>query len=201
LLILLDHSEQISTKSRPRFPLVPQHPFLAVLGDAGDRQLLSSLFEENQAVDCLSRAAFSMFHSWKRNPFAAIRNTRLVTWDLARLAAEHDVAQFCSFPRTKRESAQHHGRIKTPGRACHPSRRDPPASNRRAIRLGNVLGFPWQASSRSFYDKLRASKISPSRHKDVTRYFLTWTKTVNLIFRVASLARLTASFFHKWASP
>ena len=59
LLILLDHSEQNLYKIETALSSSSTTPpFLAVLGDAGDRQLLSSLFEENQPSIVYHAAAF-----------------------------------------------------------------------------------------------------------------------------------------------
>ena len=94
LLILLDHSEQNLYEIEPaRSSSSTAPPFLAVLGDAGDRRLLASLFEENRPSMLYHAAAFKHVPLMEANPFAAIRNNALVTWNLARLAADHHVPQ------------------------------------------------------------------------------------------------------------
>ena len=201
LLILLDHSEQnlyeieTALSSSSTAP-----PFLAVLGDAGDRQLLSSLFEENRPSIVYHAAAFKHVPLMEANAFAAIRNNALVTWNLARLAAEHDVAQFllistdkAANPRSimgasKRLAELAILRAGSAGANCH------------AIRLGNVLGSHGSVVPLFLQQIARSQNLSVT-HKDVTRYFLTMDETVNLIFRVAALAAADGLFLPEMGQP
>ena len=198
LLILLDHSEQnlyeieTALSSSSTTP-----PFLAVLGDAGDRQLLSSLFEENQPSIVYHAAAFKHVPLMEANPFAAIRNNALVTWNLARLAAEHDVAQFLLISTDKAAK---------PRSIMGASKRLAElailrvGSAGRAIRLGNVLGSHGSVVPLFLQQIARSQNLSVT-HKDVTRYFLTMDETVNLIFRVASLAMADGLFLPEMGQP
>src|SRR5207244_9535763 len=198
LLILLDHSEQnlyeieTALSSSSATP-----PFLAVLGDAGDRQLLSSLFEENQPSIVYHAAAFKHVPLMEANPFAAIRNNALVTWNLARLAAEHDVAQFLLISTDKAAK---------PRSIMGASKRLAElailrvGSAGRAIRLGTVLGSHGSVVPLFLQQIARSQNLSVT-HKDVTRYFLTMDETVNLIFRVASLAMADGLFLPEMGQP
>ena len=194
LLILLDHSEQnlyeietaISADSAAP-------PFLAVLGDAGDRQLLSSLFEENQPSIVYHAAAFKHVPLMEANPFAAIRNNALVTWNLARLAAEHDVAQFLLISTDK--AANPRSIMGASKRLAELAilRAGSAGANFRAIRLGNVLGSHGSVVPLFLQQIARGQNLSVT-HKEVTRYFLTMDETVNLILRVASSAEVDGLF-------
>ena len=194
LLILLDHSEQnlyeietaISADSAAP-------PFLAVLGDAGDRQLLSSLFEENRPSIVYHAAAFKHVPLMEANPFAAIRNNALVTWNLARLAAEHDVAQFLLISTDK--AANPRSIMGASKRLAELAilRAGSAGANFRAIRLGNVLGSHGSVVPLFLQQIARGQNLSVT-HKEVTRYFLTMDETVNLILRVASLAEVDGLF-------
>ena len=194
LLILLDHSEQnlyeietaISADSAAP-------PFLAVLGDAGDRQLLSSLFEENRPSIIYHAAAFKHVPLMEANPFAAIRNNALVTWNLARLAAEHDVAQFLLISTDK--AANPRSIMGASKRLAELAilRAGSAGANFRAIRLGNVLGSHGSVVPLFLQQIARGQNLSVT-HKEVTRYFLTMDETVNLILRVASLAEVDGLF-------
>jgi len=201
LLILLDHSEQnlyeietaLSSGSAPP-------PFHAVLGDAGDRQLLSSLFEENQPSIVYHAAAFKHVPLMEANPFAAIRNNALVTWNLARLAAEHDVAQFLLISTDK--AANPRSIMGASKRLAELAilRAGSAGANCRAIRLGNVLGSHGSVVPLFLQQIARRQNLSVT-HKDVTRYFLTMDETVNLIFRVASLAAADGLFLPEMGQP
>jgi FlaA1/EpsC-like NDP-sugar epimerase len=201
LLILLDHSEQnlyeieTALSSSSTAP-----PFLAVLGDAGDRQLLSSLFEENRPSIVYHAAAFKHVPLMEANPFAAIRNNALVTWNLARLAAEHGVAQFLLISTDK--AANPRSIMGASKRLAELAilRAGSAGANFRAIRLGNVLGSHGSVVPLFLQQIARSQKLSVT-HKDVTRYFLTMDETVNLIFRVASLPAVDGLFLPEMGQP
>jgi len=201
LLILLDHSEQnlyeieTALSSSSAAP-----PFLVVLGDAGDRQLLSSLFEENQPSIVYHAAAFKHVPLMEANPFAAIRNNALVTWNLARLAAEHDVAQFLLISTDK--AANPRSIMGASKRLAELAilRAGSASANCRAIRLGNVLGSHGSVVPLFLQQIARSQNLSVT-HKDVTRYFLTIDETVNLIFRVASLVAVDGLFLPEMGQP
>jgi len=201
LLILLDHSEQnlyeIETvlSSSPTAP-----PFLAVLGDAGDRRLLASLFEENRPSMLYHAAAFKHVPLMEANPFAAIRNNALVTWNLARLAAEHRVPQLLLISTDKAANPRSimgaSKRLAELAILHWPS----PRTNCRAIRLGNVLGSHGSVVPLFLRQIARGQNLTVT-HKDVTRYFLTMDETVNLIFRVASLPTGDGLFLPEMGQP
>lgn len=201
LLILLDHSEQnlyeietaLSSSS-----VAP--PFLAVLGDAGDRQLLTSLFEENRLSIVYHAAAFKHVPLMEANPFAAIRNNALATWNLARLAAEHGVTQFLLISTDK--AANPRSIMGASKRLAELAilRAGSAGANHRVIRLGNVLGSHGSVVPLFLQQIARGQNLSVT-HKDVTRYFLTMDETVNLIFRVASLPAAGGLFLPEMGDP
>ena len=201
LLILLDHSEQnlyeieTALSSSSTAP-----PFLAVLGDAGDRRLLASLFEENRPSMLYHAAAFKHVPLMEANPFAAIRNNALVTWNLARLAVEHDVARFLLISTDK--AAKPRSIMGASKRLAELAilRAGSTGANCRAIRLGNVLGSHGSVVPLFLQQIARGQNLSVT-HKDVTRYFLTMDETVNLIFRVASLAMADGLFLPEMGQP
>ena len=201
LLILLDHSEQnlyeieTALSSSSTAP-----PFLAVLGDAGDRRLLASLFEENRPSMLYHAAAFKHVPLMEANPFAAIRNNALVTWNLARLAAEHRVPQLLLISTDKAANPRSimgaSKRLAELAILHWPS----PRTNCRAIRLGNVLGSHGSVVPLFLRQIARGQNLTVT-HKDVTRYFLTMDETVNLIFRVASLPTGDGLFLPEMGQP
>jgi FlaA1/EpsC-like NDP-sugar epimerase len=201
LLILLDHSEQnlyeienaVSSTA-----LAP--PFLAVLGDAGDRALLAALLKEHRPSLIYHAAAFKHVPLMEVNPFAAIRNNALVTWNLARLAVEHNVAQFLLISTDK--AANPRSIMGASKRLAELAvlRWGSASRNCRAIRLGNVLGSHGSVVP-LFLQQIAQRKNLTVTHKDVTRYFLTMDDTVGLIFRVASLSESTGLFLPEMGQP
>ena len=201
LLILLDHSEQnlyeieTALSSSSTAP-----PFLAVLGDAGDRRLLASLFEENRPSMLYHAAAFKHVPLMEANPFAAIRNNALVTWNLARLAAEHRVPQLLLISTDKAANPRSimgaSKRLAELAIVRWPS----PRTNCRAIRLGNVLGSHGSVVPLFLRQIARGQNLTVT-HKDVTRYFLTMDETVNSICRVASLSTGDGLFLPEMGQP
>ncbi len=201
LLILLDHSEQNLYEIETALSSCSTTPpFLAVLGDAGDRQLLSSLFEENQPSIVYHAAAFKHVPLMEANPFAAIRNNALVTWNLARLAAEYDVAQFLLISTDKAANPRSIMGASKRLAELVILRTGSAGANCRAIRLGNVLGSHGSVVPLFLQQIARSQNLSVT-HKDVTRYFLTMDETVNLIFRVASVAAADGLFLPEMGYP
>jgi FlaA1/EpsC-like NDP-sugar epimerase len=201
LLILLDHSEQnlyeietalSSTGSAP--------PFLAILGDAGDRQLLATLFEEHRPSLLYHAAAFKHVPLMEANPFAAIRNNALVTWNLARLAVEHNVGQLILVSTDKAASPRSIMGASKRLAELAILRSGSARTSCRAIRLGNVLGSHGSVIP-LFLEQIAQGKNLTVTDKDVTRYFLTMGETVNLIFRVASLAASDGLFLPEMGQP
>jgi FlaA1/EpsC-like NDP-sugar epimerase len=201
LLILLDHSEQNLYEIESELSgLSPVPKFRAVLGDIADRELASSLFEEHRPDFVYHSAAFKHVPLMEANPFAAVRNNAIATWHLARLAAEHGVAQFllistdkAANPRSimgasKRLAELAVLRWNFPGEQCS------------AIRLGNVLGSHGSVVP-LFLRQIAEGKSLTVTHKDVSRYFLTMEETVETIFRVASVAAGGGLFLPEMGEP
>lgn len=201
LLILLDHSEQNLYEIETALsPTAFAAPILAVVGDAGDRGLLSSLLAEHRPSLIYHAAAFKHVPLMEANPFAAIRNNALVTWNVARLAVAHDVAQLLLISTDKAANPRSimgaSKRLAELAILCSASTR----TNCRAIRLGNVLGSHGSVVPVLLQQIARGQNLTVT-HPEATRYFLTMDETVNLIFRVASLSANNGLFLAEMGQP
>ena len=201
LLILLDHSEQNLYEIETALSSTASAaPILAVLGDASDRELLSALLAEHRTSLIYHAAAFKHVPLMEANPFAAVRNNALVTWNLTRLAVAHNVAQLllistdkAANPRSIMGASKRLAELAILGS-------DSTHTNCRAIRLGNVLGSHGSVVPLFLQQISRGQNLTVT-HQDVTRYFLTMDETVNLIFRVASLTGTDGLFLPEMGQP
>jgi FlaA1/EpsC-like NDP-sugar epimerase len=201
LLILLDHSEQNLYEIEAALSSLCSAPrFLAVLGDAGDSSLLSALLKEHHPSLIYHAAAFKHVPLMEANPFAAIRNNALVTWNLARLAVEHNVAQLLLISTDKAASPRSIMGASKRLAELAILRSGSAHTSCRAIRLGNVLGSHGSVVPLFLRQIARKQNLTVT-HKDVTRYFLTMDETVSLIFRVASLSVADGLFLPDMGEP
>src|ERR1700687_4507739 len=107
LLILLDHSEQNLYEIESELSSLPSPPpLLAVLGAAGDRVLLGALFDQHRPSLLYHAAAFKHVPLMEANPFAAVRNNALATWELAKLARESGVGKLLLISTDKAANAR-----------------------------------------------------------------------------------------------
>ena len=201
LLILLDHSEQNLYEIETALSSTASAaPILAVLGNAGDRDLLSALLAEHRTSLIYHAAAFKHVPLMEANPFAAVRNNALVTWNLTRLAVTHGVAQLLLISTDK--AANPRSIMGASKRLAELAilRSGSTRTNCRAIRLGNVLGSHGSVVPLFLQQIARGQNLTVT-HADVTRYFLTMDETVNLIFRVASLTGSDGLFLPEMGQP
>lgn len=201
LLILLDHSEQNLYQIETELAALPDAPpYVAVLGDAGDRALLSALFEEHRPSLIYHAAAFKHVPLMEGNPLAAVRNNALATWHLARLAAKYQLPQLLLISTDK--AANPHSILGASKRLAELAilRWNAPCTRTSALRLGNVLGS--HGSVAPLFLKQIARGASPTvAHPAASRYFLTIQDAVNLIFSVASLSGAGELFLPEMGQP
>lgn len=186
-LLLLDHSEQAlyelgrllsCSEGAPPYRLIP--------GDVGDVFLVTALLDEYRPDLILHAAAFKHVPLMEANPFAAVHNNAILTWQLAKAAAESGVPQFLLISTDKAANpcsilgASKHVAEQAVLRWSAPSRRYA------AIRLVNVLGSNGSVAP-LFLDQIQRGGPLTITHPDASRYFMTLKETIRLILAAAAL--------------
>ncbi|MGB2664715.1 MAG: polysaccharide biosynthesis protein [Candidatus Acidiferrum sp.] len=175
-------------------------PFRLVPGDVGDSALIAALLEEHRPDVILHAAAYKHVPLLEANPFAALQNNAMVTWDLARAAAEHRVPQLLLVSTDKAANprsilgASKHLAEQAVLRWSEASRRYA------AIRLVNVLGSSGSVVP-LFLEQIRSGGPLTITHPDAARYFLTLEDTVRLILVAAAVEEGGVVYVPKRSEP
>jgi FlaA1/EpsC-like NDP-sugar epimerase len=186
-LLLLDRSEQalyelgrsLSCRERmPAYHLVP--------GDVGDRFLVSALIEEHSPDLVLHAAAFKHVPLMEANPFAAVHNNAIDTWQLAKAAAQAGVPQFLLISTDK--AANPRSILGVSKRIAEQAvlRWSEMLPRYAALRLVNVLGSTGSVVPLFLEQIARGGPLTVT-HPDAARHFMTLEDTVNLILTAAAL--------------
>jgi FlaA1/EpsC-like NDP-sugar epimerase len=185
-LILLECSEQnlesidrnLSARSSP-----PCH--IAVLGDAGNPQLLEEVFRTYRPEIIYHAAAFKHLPFMESHPFAAVRNNALTTYVLAQTAVQHGVEKLILISTDKAVNpTSMMGATKRVSELVILT-----LSGARtlmtAIRLSNVLGSPGSVAP-LFTEQIARGEPVTVTSPDATRYFMTREDSVKCIVRAAA---------------
>ena len=186
-LLLLDRCEETLYQLGRSLPAEEYAPaFRLVAGDVGDRCLIAALLEENRPDVILHAAAYKHVPLMEANPFACVENNAILTWQLAKAAAEAGVAQFllistdkAANPRSVLGASKGVAEQSVRRWGAHPRRYS-------AIRLVNVLGSAGSVLP-LFLEQIERGGPLTITHPEATRYFLTLEDTVSLILAAAAL--------------
>jgi FlaA1/EpsC-like NDP-sugar epimerase len=186
-VVLLDHSERALYEFVNELASLPQTAtYRAILGDVRDEVLLLSLMREYRPDLILHAAAFKHVPLMEENPFAAVGNNALATWQLLRVAADFRVPRFLLISTDK--AANPRGIMGASKRLAElaVSRWSEGRRDYRAIRLGNVIGSQGSVVPLFLEQIARGGPVTVT-DPEVTRFFLTLGGTVQLILSAASL--------------
>ncbi|MGB2634566.1 MAG: polysaccharide biosynthesis protein [Candidatus Acidiferrum sp.] len=199
--LLLDHSEQaLYELGRSLSDAKGLAPFRLVPGNVGDSTLIAALLEEHKPDVILHAAAYKHVPLMEANPFAALQNNAMVTWDLAKTAAEHGVPRVLLISTDKAANprsilgASKHLAEQAVLRWSGASR------GYAAIRLVNVLGSSGSVVP-MFLEQIRRGGPLTITHPDAARYFLTLADTVRLILAAASVEEGGVVYVPKLSEP
>ena len=201
LAVLLDQSEHaLHELGRSLSGRNGLGPFRLVPGDVGDRALVAALLKEHRPDVILHAAAYKHVPLMEAHPFAALQNNAMVTWDLAKAAAEHSVPQVllvstdkAANPRSILGASKH--------LAEQAVLRWGGASGRyAAIRLVNVLGSSGSVVE-LFLEQIRRGGPLTITHPDAARHFLTLEDTVRLILAAAAVEEGGVAYVPKLCEP
>jgi FlaA1/EpsC-like NDP-sugar epimerase len=186
-LLLLDHSEQavyeLGRELSGRERTAACH---FAVGDSGDPSLLHSLFTKHRPQLILHTAAYKHVPLMEENPFAAVQNNAIGTWELAKAAAEQGVPQLILVSTDK--AANPRSILGASKRIAEQavSRWSGSRHKYASIRLVNVLGSAGSVAP-LFQEQIRRGGPVTITHPDAERHFLTLEDTVHLILIAAAL--------------
>jgi FlaA1/EpsC-like NDP-sugar epimerase len=161
-------------------------PFRLVPGDIGDLFLVDALFEEHRPDLILHAAAYKHVPLMEANPFAAVQNNAILTWQLAKAAAEAGLPQLLMISTDK--AANPHSILGASKKVAEQAvlRWSGPSRRYTGIRLVNVLGSEGSALP-LFLEQIDHDGPLTITHPEAARYFMTLEDTVRLILAAAAL--------------
>jgi FlaA1/EpsC-like NDP-sugar epimerase len=199
-VLLLDHAENALYQLGRSLSSAGGAPYRLVPGDAGDLLLMAALLEEHRPDLILHAAAYKHVPLMEANPFAAVANNTILTWRLARTAAESGVPQFLFVSTDK--AANPRSILGASKRAAELAALRWSAPGRRycAIRLVNVLGSAGSVVP-TFLEQIARGGPVTVTHRDATRHFITLEDTVRLILIAAALPESPAVYVPRLEEP
>jgi FlaA1/EpsC-like NDP-sugar epimerase len=186
-LLLLDNSEQALFQLGRSLACLEGAPaYRLILGDLRDRCLITALLEEDRPDTVLHAAAYKHVPMMEANPFAAIQNNAILTWQLVEAAAMSGVPEFLFISTDK--AANPHSILGVSKRLAEQAviRWSAPSRRYAAMRLVNVLGSSGSVLP-LFLEQIRRGGPLTITHPDAVRYFTTLKDTVALILAASSL--------------
>jgi FlaA1/EpsC-like NDP-sugar epimerase len=163
------------------------HPIerTSVLGSVSNPILLAEIFRRYRPQIVYHAAAFKHVPLMEQNPFAAIENNAIGTYQLVQAAANSETEQMILLSTDKAvDSVSIMGASKriaelvmlAPGAA---------SAQMKAVRLGNVLGSEGSIVP-LFLKQILAGLPVTVTHREARRYFLTTAEAVNLLLHASS---------------
>jgi FlaA1/EpsC-like NDP-sugar epimerase len=200
-LLLLDHSEQaLYELGQSLSGEKGVAPFRLVPGDLGNSALVAALLEEHWPDVIFHAAAYKHVPLMEANPFAAMQNNAILTWDLVKAAVERGVPQLLLISTDKAANPRSilgvskHLAEKAVLRCSGASRRYG------AIRLVNVLGSSGSVVP-LFLEQISRGGPLTITHPDAARYFLTLEDTVKLILAAAAVGEGGVVYIPRLSEP
>jgi len=200
-LIILDHSERNLNEIDLKLAAITvRNLFTSVLGDICDAKLLTELLRRYRPHAVYHAAAFKHVPLMESNPFAAVANNALGTYNLAKLARTSGVANMLMISTDKAVNP-----ISIMGASKRAAELallnlDSPRTRMSAIRLGNVWGSPGSVVPTFLNQILHGGPVTVT-HPEVSRYFLKIEETVELILLAAALEGESGIFIPQLGAP
>lgn len=200
-LLLLDRSEQsLYELERSLVGLENIAPYQLILGDVDDTVLISALLKQYKPDLILHAAAYKHVPLMEANPFAAVQNNSLLTWKLAKAAAESGVPQLVLVSTDK--AANPHSILGASKRIAELAvlRWGILGGRFAAIRLVNVLGSTGSVLP-LFLEQIGRGVPLTITHPNAARYFMTVEDTVRLILAATALPEGNVVYIPELSDP
>jgi FlaA1/EpsC-like NDP-sugar epimerase len=185
-LVLLDASEQgLYEMERSLVRDGEVSHTVTVLGNICDPYLLPALFQQYKPQIIFHAAAFKHVPIMEKNPFAAIANNALGTYDLVKTAASHGCEQMILVSTDK--AADPLSLMGASKRIAEMILLAPQngLARRKVVRLGNVLGSPGSVVP-IFLDQIASGGPITVTHPNARRYFMTDREAANALLSATS---------------
>ena len=201
MLLLLDSSEQNLYELNARLQRIASPiPYIVVLGDVADDDLLDELCSQHQPEMLYHAAAYKHVPLMESNPLAVVRNNTLGTYRLAQAALRNRIRHVLMVSTDKAvRPTSIMGVSKRMAEqtllACAM-----PSTRVNCIRLGNVLGSQGSVVG-VFLDQIARDENVTVTHPDAERYFFTMAEAVSLIFEAARAPKHAQILIPETGSP
>jgi len=200
-VILLDHSERNLNEIDLQLAATTSRDlYTSVLGDICDTTLLSKVLQHNRPHTVYHAAAFKHVPLMETNPFAAVANNALGTYNLAKLLRGSGVANLLMISTDKAVNP-----ISIMGASKRVAElalinSDNTDTRMRAIRLGNVWGSQGSVVP-TFLNQISHGGPVTVAHPEVSRYFVSINEAVELIFLASVLDEGSGVFIPQLRAP
>jgi FlaA1/EpsC-like NDP-sugar epimerase len=200
-LILLDHSERNLNEIDLQLAGTTSRDFYtSVLGDICDTKLVSEVLERYRPNSVYHAAAFKHVPLMETNPFAAVANNALGTYNLAKLVRALRVPNMLMISTDKAVNP-----ISIMGASKRAAELAllhfySPRTCMGAIRLGNVWGSQGSVVP-TFVNQISQGGPITVTHPEASRYFLKIDEAVDLIFLASGVEYGTGIFIPRLAAP
>jgi len=185
-LILMDQSRhRLDSRIREIQADSPAVPLIPIVGDICHAAALDHLFATHQPDVVYHAAAFKHVPQLEIDPFAAIRNNALGTYELAQAAIRHGCKTFVMISTDK--AVNPHSIMGATKRIAEMILLKGTSSRicMRALRLGNVLASRGSVVPIFRRQILQGGPVTVT-HPEVSRYFLTLDEAATLVLAAAS---------------
>lgn len=200
-LILLDHSERNLNEIDLKLAgCTARHLYTSVLGDICDTKLVSELLERYRPNIVYHAAAFKHVPLMETNPFAAVANNTLGTYNLVKLVRALRVPNMLMISTDKAVNP-----ISIMGASKRAAELAllhfcSPRTCMSAIRLGNVWGSQGSVVP-TFVNQISQGGPITVTHPEASRYFLKIDEAVDLIFLASGVEDRTGIFIPRLGAP
>jgi FlaA1/EpsC-like NDP-sugar epimerase len=200
-LILLDHSERNLNEIDLKLAATSARDlYTSVLGDICDTKLLSEVLRRYRPHTVYHAAAFKHVPLMETNPFAAVANNALGTYELAKLVRASGATKMLMISTDKAVNP-----ISIMGASKRAAELallnlDSPRTCMSAIRLGNIWGSQGSVVPTFLNQISRGGPITVT-HPEASRYFLSIDEAVELILRAAGLGGSSGIFIPQLGAP
>jgi FlaA1/EpsC-like NDP-sugar epimerase len=200
-VILLDHSERNLNEIDLKLAATTSRDlYTSVLGDICDTKLLSEALQRYRPHTVYHAAAFKHVPLMETNPFAAVANNALGTYNLAKLLRGSGVANMVMISTDKAVNP-----ISIMGASKRVAELallnlDITKPRMSAIRLGNVWGSQGSVVP-TFLNQISHGGPVTVAHPEVSRYFFSINEAVELIFLASVLGEDSGIFIPQLRTP
>jgi FlaA1/EpsC-like NDP-sugar epimerase len=201
LLVLLDHSEcSLRQVESTLVGILDRTQRVPIVGDICDIALLAHIFEKYRPEIIYHSAAFKHVPVMEMNPLAAVRNNAIGTLNLVKSAHRCEVARLIMISTDKAVNPRSVMGASKRVAELVSFRWSNAKSQTMVLRLGNVLGSQGSVVPVFLHQISQGGPVTVA-HPEVTRYFLTMSKAVELILTTAGLEESGGMFLPEMGKP